>query len=283
MELRHLRALVAIGDEGTITAAAAVVGISQPALSRTLDQLERTLNTKLVDRTTSSLRLTEAGRGLYQHAHQILNHLDDAISEATTSQARPLRVGYAWAALGRHTVPLMRRWRHEHPDIPVRMRRVDDPEKALCRGEIDMAFLRTHPGDDTFYSLPLLDEPRLAAVPVEDPLSEKSELALADLVERRIALCPTTGTTSTQLWPAGRRPSTSLNVANVDEWLATIATGETVGVTAEATSYSHPHPGVHYIPIVDADPVTVYLSWPPHPSHSAVPTFREHVQHAVSH
>ena len=282
MELRHLRALVAVGDEGTITAAAAVVGISQPALSRTVHQLEQEMGTRLVERTTSSVHLTEAGQRLHQHAHQILNHIDDAIREATTTRPRPLRVGYAWAALGRHTVPLMRHWRREHPDVPVRMRRVDDPEAALRRGEIDMAFLRTPPDDDAFYALPLLHEPRLAAVSEDDPLSEKFEITLADLAQRPIAICSTTGTTSTHLWPADQRPSTSLDVANVDEWLATIAAGETVGVTAEATVYSHPHPGVRYVPITDAEPVTVHLSWPPHPSHTAVPAFRECVQRAVA-
>lgn len=282
VELRHLRALAAIGDAGTITAAAAVVGISQPALSRTLDQLELTLGTRLVERSTSSLHLTESGQRLHQHAHQILNHLDDAISDATTTGPRPLRVGYAWAALGRHTVPLMRHWRRDHPEVPVRMRRVDDPETALRCGEIDVAFLRTPPDDDAFYALPLLQEPRLAAVSEDDPLSEKSEITLADLAERPVALCSTTGTTSIQLWPAGQRPSTSLHVANVDEWLAAIAAGETVGVTAEATGYSHPHPGVRYLPITDAEPVTVHLSWAPYPSHPAVPAFRKHVQHTVA-
>lgn len=283
VELRHLRALVAIGDEGTITAAAAVVGISQPALSRTLDQLEQKLGRRLVERTTSSLHLTKAGQRLHGHAHQILNHLDDAISDVTADAGpRPLRVGYCWAALGRHTVPLMRRWHRDHPDVPVRMRRVDDPTTALRYGEIDMAFLRTTPDDDACYALPLLQEPRLAAVSVDDFLSEKSAITLADLARRPIAVSSTVGTTSMQLWPAGHRPSSSLDVASVDEWLATIAAGETVGVTPAATGYSHPHPGVRYVPITDAEPVTVYLSWLPHPSHPAVPAFREHVQHVVA-
>lgn len=281
VELRHLRALAAIDDEGTITGAATAVGISQPALSRTLDQLERTLGTVLVERTTSSLRLTEAGRRMCQHAHQILNHLDDAIAESTTGP-RPLRVGFAWASLGRHTVPLMRLWREQHPGIPLHVRRVDDPEIALRRGEIDVAFLRTLPDDDTFYALPLLKERRLAAIAEDDALSTGASVSLADLTRRTIALCATAGTASPHLWPGEQPERASVQVANVDEWITTIAAGEAVGVTAEATAHAHPHPGVRYLPITDAEPVTVHLAWAAHPAHPAVALFREHAQRIVS-
>ncbi|BEL04106.1 hypothetical protein Q0Z83_022970 [Actinoplanes sichuanensis] len=92
MELRHLRALAAIGDEGTISAAAAVLRISQPALSRTLDQLERRIGTTLVERTTRRLALTDAGRRLHERAHLILNQVDDALAEAA-AEPQPLHVG----------------------------------------------------------------------------------------------------------------------------------------------------------------------------------------------
>lgn len=281
VELRHLRALAAIGDAGTITGAADVLGISQPALSRTLEQLEQQLRVVLVERTTRSLSLTSAGKRLWEHAHQILIHVDDALAEAAAGP-RPLRVGYAWAALGHHTVPLMRQWRREHPEEPVQLRRVDEPETALRCGEIDMAFLRTLPGDDAFYAMPLLQEPRLAAVSEEDPLGKETTVTLADLAQRTIALCPTTGTTSIELWPAGQRPRSSMEVTNVDEWLTTIATGEAVGVTPEATGHTHPHPGVRYVSISDAEPVTVHLAWRPHPGHSAVTAFRDHTRRIVS-
>lgn len=186
-------------------------------------------------------------------------------------------MGFAWAALGRYTVPLMRQWRRDHPESPLQMRRVDDPDCALRCDEIDMAFLRTLPDDDAFYALPLLQESRLAAVFEGDPLCDENGVTLADLAGRTIALSPT-GTTSLQLWPAGQRPRASLQVANVDEWLATIATGEAVGVTTEATAHTHPYPGVRYLPIADAEPITVHLAWGPHPSHSAAATFRDHTQ-----
>lgn len=280
VELRHLRALAAIGDEGTITGAAAVLHVTQPALSRTLEQLESRLGTPLVTRTTRHLVLTEAGNRLWEHAHRLLNQLDDALAEAR-SGPRPLRIGFAWATLGTATVPLLQRWRDAHPDTPARVYRRSDPEAALRHSEIDLAFLRTQPPDDPeFRAVPLYRERRLAAVADNHPLADTDSVRLVDLVDRPVALCATAATTTAALWPAERRPRT-LEVANVDEWLTVIATGDAVGVTAEGTRHSHPYPGVRFVPISDADPVTVHLVWPRRPTHPATDAFRDHAQRST--
>ncbi|MGW1751330.1 LysR family transcriptional regulator [Streptomyces sp. NPDC002092] len=274
VELRHLRALTAIGDEGTITGAAAVLHISQPALSRTLEQLESRVGVRLAERTTRTLALTDAGQKLYERAHLILRQLDDALTEAAAG-VRPLRIGFAWAALGDLTVPLLRTWREAHPGTPVQVYRRDDPEVALRRGEIDAALVRTAPGAGLEVRS-LYRERRMAAVPDSDPLATRPSVRLTDLAERPVVLCATAATTA-ELWPEGRRPRT-FEVANVDEWLTVIATGEAVGVTAEATRQSHPHPGVRYLPLTDVPPVTVRMAWPHTPTHPATLAFLGHLQ-----
>ncbi|MBO8194294.1 LysR family transcriptional regulator [Streptomyces oryzae] len=276
VELRHLRALTAIGDEGTITGAAAVLRVSQPALSRTLEQLESRLGVRLVERTTRALDLTDAGRRLYERAHSILHQLDDALSEAAAG-VRSLRIGFAWSALGEHTVPLLRSWRERYPDIPLRVHRPDDPEAALRRGEIDAALLRTEPAPGADLEVrPLYRERRLAALPESDALAGRPAVRLAELADRPVVLCATSATTA-DLWSGIPRPRT-FEVANVDEWLTVIATGEAVGVTAESTEHSHPHPGVCYRPLADAPPVTVRVVWPRTPTHPATRTFLDHLR-----
>lgn len=278
VELRHLRALAAIGDEGTLTDAARVLHLTQPALSRTLAQLEQRLGVRLVERTTRSLSLTAPGKRLWENAHRILRDLDDVLTDVTEAGTpRPLRLAFAWAALGRHTVPLLRAWREQHPGTPVQIRRADDPAALLRRGEADLAFLRLSPGPDDPQVLhqPLIRERRLAVVPVGHPLADGVEVTLAELGAETVALCATAATTTAELWPAGQRPPT-VTVPGVDEWLTTIATGAAVGVTAEGTMHQHPHAGVRYLPVRDVDPVTVRLAWPARSSHPATDTFRRY-------
>ena len=78
IELRHLLAFLAIADEGTLTRAATRLHLTQPALSRTLAQLEKHLGARLVDRSTHHLELT--GRG---HAFRAKAFLARAVSNTS--------------------------------------------------------------------------------------------------------------------------------------------------------------------------------------------------------
>ncbi|WP_439657127.1 LysR family transcriptional regulator [Lentzea sp. HUAS TT2] len=270
VELRHLRALAAIGDHRSITAAAQSLHVTQPALSRTLDQLERRLGVRLVERTTRHVALTEPGQRLWEHSHRILTSLDTALAEA--AQPQPLRLTFAWAALGEYTIPFLREWRAEHPDVRVQIRRSDDPEAALRRGEADVAVLRTEPAGADIGHVALLDEPRVAAVADDHPLAARDTLTLTDLTGECVAVCETAATTGADLWPSSARPRT-VDVPGVVEWLTSIATGTTVGVTAAGSSHHNPHPGVTYLPLTDAEPITVRLAWAAPAAHPSIDEF----------
>ncbi|MBH1938130.1 LysR family transcriptional regulator [Streptomyces sp. AV19] len=269
MELRHLRAFLAIAEEGTITRAAARLHTGQPALSRTLRRLEDHLGVRLVDRSTHHLELTAAGRVFRDKAAAALAAVDTALDPRSLT-ALPLRLGHPWAALGEHTIPLLRRWDEEHPDVPLELRRVDDRTAGLTRGEVDIALLRgdvTAPGVVTEL---LLEEERVAVVPAGSDLADRGALALADLAAWPIALNTVAGTTTLDLWPAAARPTRTVEVANTDEWLTAIAVGRAVGISTSATPRMHEHPSIVYRTLTDAPPVPLLLAWrrgtPAHPA-----------------
>ncbi|HEX6341218.1 LysR family transcriptional regulator [Umezawaea sp.] len=267
VELRHLRCFLAIAEEANITRAAAVLHVGQPALSRTLRQLEEHLGVRLVDRSTHHLRLTEAGHAFRTRAAAAVAAVDDALDPARVG-TWPLRLGHAWAALGDRTTTLLRRWRETHPDTPLELLRITDPTSGLAAGKTDVAVVR---GRTDGPGAPLTTEPRLAAVPTGGDLAERSTLELADLVDQVVTLNPPTGTTTMALWPAAARPSRTLVVANTDDWLAAIAAGRGVGVTTTAVAGIHAYPGVTYVPLTDAPPVPVHLVWTDPPRHPAIP------------
>ncbi|MEU6236936.1 LysR family transcriptional regulator [Kitasatospora sp. NPDC047058] len=271
IELRHLRAFLAIVEEGTITRAAARLHTGQPALSRTLRQLENHLGTRLIDRSTHHLELTAAGRTFRDRAAAALAAVDTALDPRTLS-ALPLRLGHPWAALGDHTIPLLRRWDEAHPDVPLELRRIDDRTAGLTRGKVDVALLR---GDLTDLGLAtelLLEEERVAVVPADSDLADRSTLTLADLATWPVALNTVAGTTTLELWPPTARPRTTIEVTNTDEWLTAIAVGRAVGISTSATPRLHTHPMIAYRPLTDAPPVPLVLAW--HrgtPAHPAIP------------
>ncbi|MFI2414072.1 LysR family transcriptional regulator [Streptomyces sp. NPDC018947] len=284
VELRHLRALHAVADAGTITAAASRLHMTQPALSRTLAQLESRVGVGLVDRSSRHLALTPAGTTLLGHGRAILAHLDAALAD-TRAVCRPLRVGYTCAVLGRQTVPLLRSWRRAHPDVPLDVVRQDNSTAGLATGDTDVAVLRTAPADPLIRSEALYTEDRIAALPDDHPLADRDEVRLAELTARPdlpLALWPDTGTASPGLWPPEQRPERTVEVGNVDEWLNLIAAGGAFGLGAAGTAESHGHPGVRFVPVTDAPAATVYLARPAHPTHPRTEEFLAAVREVVS-
>ena len=281
VEVRHLRVLVALAEEGTFTDAAIRLGLSQPAVSRALARFEAIAGVRLVQRNTRSLSLTPAGQACYDAAVTALPAFD-AVLRAARGQVRPLRLGYAWAAFGRHTSAVLRGWREEYPQVPLEVHRVDERSAGLRTGLVDVTVRRGEVTDPGVRVEPILDEGRMAALPVGSPLAGRSELTLADLAHEVIALAPGIGTTTLELWPPQARPTRAVEVTNTDEWLLAIASGEAVGVTPEATQTQHPHPGVRFVPLTGVPDLTVSLVWRPDRPHPAIADFVALVRRRVT-
>jgi DNA-binding transcriptional LysR family regulator len=284
VELRHLKALAAIAEAGTVTAAAARLHMTQPALSRTLAQLEGHVGVRLVDRSSRHLELTPAGVTFLGHGQAILAHLDAALAD-TRAVDRPLRLGYTCAVLGQQSVPLLRSWRRKHPHVPLEVIRQDNSTAGLATGDTDVAVLRTLPADPRIRAEALYAEDRVAAVPDDHPLADRTRVRLAELTADPtfpLALWPDTGTASVDLWPPAQRPDRTVEVRNVDEWLNLIAVGGAFGIGAAGTAESHGHPGVRFVPVDDAPAATVYIACPAHPTHPRTEEFLAAVRETVS-
>ncbi|MEV0218259.1 LysR family transcriptional regulator [Streptomyces sp. NPDC050704] len=270
VELRQLRCLVAIVDEGTFTDAAIVLGVSQAAVSRTLASLERALGVRLLRRTSREVTPTGAGLRVVAHARRVLGEVDGLVQEATSGHTS-LRIGYAWSALGRHTLAFQRRWADTHPETDLRLVRVNSATAGLAEGACDLAVVRRPLDERRFDSAIVGLERRVCAMASDDPLARRRFVRLADIGGRTLLVDRRTGTTTTELWPPDSRPPTKES-HDVDDWLTAISTGRCVGMTAESTAHQYPRPGLVYRPVRDAESIPVRLAWwrdDPHPATQA--------------
>lgn len=260
VEVRQLRALVAVVDEGSFTDAAVALGVSQASVSRSVRALENSLGARLLQRTTRETSLSVLGARVVAHARNVLAEIA-AIERAVDDVASEIRVGYAWAALGRHTTPLQRRWAADHPGSSLVFVQSHTRLAGVGDGMADIAVLRLPLDDRRFRVVAVGSEPRYAAVATDDPLARRRVVELNDFAGRTIAIDTVTGTTSVALWPEGQGPTDSRSVHSVDDWLTLIAAGQAVGMTSEATAKQHPRPGIAYRRVRDAPPVQVWLAW----------------------
>lgn len=155
MELHTLRSFVAIVDAGTMTAAAALLHISQPALSRQISDLETELHTPLFDRAGRGLSLTPAGTYLVSRARQILA-LADGTAAALNQQtplSGPLTIGLGESALNRQVIQAAAQLCREHPAVQLHLYsgNADDIFERLDRGVLDFGVV-IDPADKNKYA-----------------------------------------------------------------------------------------------------------------------------------
>lgn len=280
VELRHLRCFLAIADEGNITRAARSLHVSQPALSRTLAQLERSLAVHLVDRSTHHLTLTNAGAAFAVTARDAVALLDEAIASVHAT-VPPIRFGHNWSSAS-HAAAIMRSWKAEFPHRQLRSRRNNERLGGLLDGRADVALVRGLVTDRSFRSVVVDNEQRMAVVPKGHPLASTAHMSLADLAGETLVVSSVTGTTTLDLWPEPPRPTIGADLETIDDWLIAIAAGTGVGITAASTAILHPHPDVRFIPIDDAPTVPLVLVWPRHNPHPHTKDFVATAQHALA-
>jgi DNA-binding transcriptional LysR family regulator len=147
MEIRQLRAFIAIAELGTFTAGAVRVHVTQAAISMQIRQLENELGAKLFIRAPRKVMLTEAGEQLLHRARQILRDHDaaiDEIAELAGAERGRLRIGSASAMVATDVLPrLLKEMRRQHKGADVTV--VSGTSEALVQqilgGELDVAFV----------------------------------------------------------------------------------------------------------------------------------------------
>ncbi|MDA2804108.1 LysR family transcriptional regulator [Nocardiopsis suaedae] len=273
VEIRHLRAFLAAVEERSITRAARRLHITQPALSRTLSDLEQHVGAALLRRSPRGVEATDEGEAFRDRAQRAL----DAFEQAVRAPAgRPLRTGHAWGAFGPFTTPLLRAWREEHPDHPLELVRRDDATARLEAGEVDACVVRGSVPDGRGYAgVRLHREERWAALPAGHRLAGAETLRLADLAGEGLLVNTVTGTTDPGMWGAGPRPRVVGDTANVDDWIDLIAAGAGIGVTLGSVAMTRRHAEIVYMPLEDAPAVQVHLVWRRDAAHPALADFVE--------
>ena len=259
--LRELRYFVTAADVGSFTDAAGELHVSQAAVSRTIASLERAVGDRVLRRIPRGCEPTATGQQLLPHARRVLAEAD-RFSDFLRSRHSTLRLGYAWAGLGRHTAALQRTWARDHDDIDLELVKRNTPTAGLVEGSCDVAILRRAADDPRLASVVVGLERRVVAFASDDPQwARRRSLSMAELAERTILIDSRTGSTTGELWAELPIRPIFVESGDVDQWLDAIAAGKAVGTTAEATARHHQRPGVTYRPVKDGPRIPVRLVW----------------------
>lgn len=193
MNLRRLKYFVKIVDIGSMTQAADVLHIAQPALSQQLVTLEAEMQQQLLIRTKRGVTPTEAGKVLYAHAQLILRQCEQALSDVTSSSEAltgNVSVGLApGTAASSLAVPLLKRVRELHPGITLYLNENYGVtlSELIMSGRMDMAVLYGGREIHGLSFIPLLRE-TLYLVSADDKLAGRGQIPLARVAEMDLLL-----------------------------------------------------------------------------------------------
>lgn len=259
LDSRHLRAFVAVVDEGTFTDAAIRLRTTQASVSRSVQRLESLLEGRLLVRSSRGVELTDAGRRVLPAARRVLAQVEQ-LAQVARASGQEVRVGYAWGALGAGTAAVQRQWEARHGSSLV-FEHHNTPTAGLAEGHVEVSVVRRPVSDPRTDSVVLGIEGRYAALASDHPLVTKEVLELADFAGLTVAVDALTGTTTEGLWSGTAQPARYRLTHSMDEWLVLMASGGSVGLTAAATAAQHPRPGITYREVPGAPPIEVRLLW----------------------
>jgi DNA-binding transcriptional LysR family regulator len=193
IQLRDVEYFAMIAEHGQVQRAAAALGLSQPALSKSLNRLEQSTNAKLIKRTPKGVELTSAGSALLARVSKLRLSVDDVAREITdlsAGRAGHLRIGMT-AALG-HVVPMVcTKLIEESPRLSLQLVNGAhaDLATAISQGTLDLAV--GAPSDarqDDLIEVHLFDEASAIYAAARHRLAKRRQVTLAELVKERWAL-----------------------------------------------------------------------------------------------
>jgi DNA-binding transcriptional LysR family regulator len=167
VDLRNLRALVAVADQGSFRGAARSLGYTQSAISHQIAILERNLDASMFVRPggRAAITLTPAGDAVYRRARRVLGEVETLSADVAAIQSgerQTLRIGVFQTATTELLPGALRTLREQRPDVEVVLSEIDDNARTfdqLASGQLDLAFLVNPEPDDRIQSIPLLDDP----------------------------------------------------------------------------------------------------------------------------
>ncbi|MET7670534.1 LysR family transcriptional regulator [Micromonospora luteifusca] len=266
METRELRYFVAVAEELHFGRAAQRLGIAQPPLSRAIAQLERRLGVALLERTSRTVALTEAGSVLLVEGRAALDAVEAA--ERRTRRAALVGAGHPGLVLvtkagasGELLSKLLDAYASEPGAVPVEVLLcgIGEQERMLRDGRADVALLH-RPFDSTvgLDTEELRTEGQVVVLPAGHPLTAQAQVRMAD-VTALPGLPPPRRPGPDGTYPDGPGPQ----VRDTTQLYQLIALGRTSAVLPESCR-ADLRRDLAAVPVLDAPTVTTVIAWPPH-------------------
>ena len=251
----QLRTFYAVAREGSFTAAARVLHVSQPTLTSQIKKLEASYGIDLFRRHGRGVELTETGKQLLKIAHRIISNQDEAVTflkAVNGLEAGHLKIG----AVGPYqAAEILAVFHQSYPGIKVSVNfgNSRDILKDVINYRADIGIVGLHTNDATLHSLPYSNPRPIVIVPRSHPWSDRDSICLSELTNQKMIRRELGSLTRDAFESALARENVAvkfvLEISSKDGIVAAVAQNVGIGVISEEEHIPNRH--VHALQISD--------------------------------
>ncbi len=257
INLTYLRSFHAVAREGSFTAAAEALRVTQPTLTSQVQAFERAYGVELFLRRRPPFLLSPLGQELFEVTQRLFGAQHEAESLVTAGQelrAGELRIG---SVSPQHVADMLAHFHARHPGIYVnaRITNSDRIAKELSSHQLDVAVLSHADDDSRFTSIPYRTDPIVVFAHRDHPLAKRDVIKIADL-DGQAMVMRERGSRTRQilegaLSEAGVRVRVAMEVQGREALRAMVIRG--IGLGVVSLGIYEPHPKLSYLELSDCE------------------------------
>ena len=186
LNLHHLRIFASVAEQGGFSRAATVLRLSQPAVSKSVRELEREIGSPLFERGGRAPRLTESGTLLFARARELFaveRSAEEELRALRGLESGVLRIGASTTVITYLLPPYLARFRAAHPHIVLQVASANTRNiaRALIERRIDVALVEGPVADARIEVIPWRDDELVVISSPSHPLASRKKVVLSDL------------------------------------------------------------------------------------------------------
>lgn len=191
MTIKHMRIFLAVYRNRSVTKAAAILNMTQPAVTRSVKELEAHYGVCLFERINQRLFITESGTRLYSHAIHLIEAFDHMEQEMKNwDMLGSIRIG-ASVTIGNYLLPqVVKEYQTQYPDMNVQVLIANGGilQKKLLDSEVDIVLLEGASGNPDLNMRPIGSDRLVLIIPPGHPLEHREDVGLDEILNYPLLL-----------------------------------------------------------------------------------------------
>lgn len=268
MDIRQLRYFIEIARQKSFTQASARLRISQPALSKTVKNIEEEIGAEVFDRKNKSIALTDCGEVLLEAARKAVLQFDaitESLNDITTLKKGKLAVGIPSVIGTTYFAPIIARFKHAYPGIDLRI--VEEGARTILtqviESQINIGIIIAPANPEEIDIVPVMKDKNVVVVNTSNPLARKRRVEFQDLAGEAFCIFNDKfmlhGQIIARCREAGFEPHISMTSSQWDLIMELVSLNQGITVLPRPIAAKGKYAHVKILPIVPAFPWEIIL------------------------